>query len=276
MIKDVILNLERNKSRDSVRDYAITVAKTFDAHLAGVAFADGANIPVFIMSGEMSVGLSPAVIADILAENNEAARSAIERFEAAVRGSLLSVEHRLVEAPASFSEMARGYDLSVVMQSDNENGVNNDILIEATLFESGRPVIVVPYIQKEGMNLDRIVCCWDGSRAAARAINDAVPLLQKARGVELLIVANETTGGREIRGVEIGSHLARHGVKVEVEILPAADIDVANVILSRVADCSASMIVMGGYGHSRFREFILGGATRGVLSTMTVPVFISH
>jgi hypothetical protein len=93
-------------------------------------------------------------------KNKEAARSTIERFEAAVKGSLLSVEHRLVEAPASFSEMARRYDLSVVMQSNNENGVNNDILIEATLFESGRPVIVVPYIQKEGMNLDRIVCCW--------------------------------------------------------------------------------------------------------------------
>lgn len=190
MIKDVILNLERNKSRDSVRDYAITVAKTFDAHLTGVAFADGANIPlgafgdganipVFIVSGQMSLGLPPDVIANILAENEEAARSAIQRFEAAVKGSLLSVEHRLVEVPASFSEMARRYDLSVVMQSDNKNGVNNDILIEATLFESGRPVIVVPYIQKEGMNLDRIVCCWDGSRAAARAINDAVPLLQK-------------------------------------------------------------------------------------------------
>jgi nucleotide-binding universal stress UspA family protein len=277
MIKDVILNLERNKSRDMVRDYAITVARTFDAHLTGVAFADGANIPVFIMSGDLSVGLSPQVVADIIAQNNEAARSAVERFEAAVKGSLLSVEHRLIEAPASFSEMARRYDLSVVMQSDNENGVNNDILIEATLFESGRPVIVVPYIQKEGMNLDRIVCCWDGSRAAARAVNDALPLLQKARAVELLIVTNEKTGnGREIRGVEIGSHLARHGIKVEVEILPAADIDVANVILSRVAECSASMIVMGGYGHSRFREFILGGATRGVLTTMTVPVFISH
>ena len=288
MIKDVILNLERNKSRDFVRDYAITVARTFDAHLAGVAFADGANIPlgafggganipVFIVLGQMSVGLPPDVIADILAENEEAARSAIQRFEAAVKGSLLSVEHRLVEVPASFSEMARRYDLGVVMQSDNKNGVNNDILIEATLFKFGRPVIVVPYIQKEGMNLDRIVCCWDGSRAAARAINDALPLLKKARAVELFIVANEKTGnGREIRGVAIGSHLARHGIKVEVATLPAADIDVANAILSRVADCSASMIVMGGYGHSRFREFILGGATRGVLTTMTVPVFISH
>ena len=186
MIKDVILNLERNKSRDIVRDYAITVARTFDAHLAGV-FAEQTNAPIFFMPE----GLPAAVIADILAENKEAARSAIERFEAAVKGSLLSVEHRLVEAPASFSEMARRYDLSVVMQSDNENGVNNDILIEATLFESGRPVIVVPYIQKEGMNLDRIVCCWDGSRAAARAINDALPLLQKARAVELSLMGEK-------------------------------------------------------------------------------------
>jgi nucleotide-binding universal stress UspA family protein len=272
MIKDVILNLEPSKSRDSVRDYAITIAKTLDAHLAGVAFADGANIPVFI-----APEFPPAVIADILAKNKEAAISAIERFEAAIKGSLLSVEHRLIETPASFSEMARRYDLSVVMQSDYENGVNNDALIEATLFESGRPVIIVPYTQKEGLKLDRIVCCWDGSRAAARAINDALPLLQKARAVELFIVANEKTGNeREIRGVEIGSHLARHGIKIEVEIMPAADIDVANVILSHVADCSANMIVMGGYGHSRFREFILGGATRGVLTTMTVPVFISH
>jgi nucleotide-binding universal stress UspA family protein len=287
MIKDIVVNLERNEFRDCVRDYAITVARTFNAHLAGAAFADGANIPlgafdggnipVFMVSGQMSLGLPPDIIADILAQNEEAARSAIERFEASVKGSLLSVEHQLVRAPASFSELARRYDLSVVMQSDNKYGVNNDILIEATLFDSGRPVIVVPYIQKEGMNLDRIVCCWDGSRAAARAINDAVPLLQMARAVELFIIANEKTGnGQEIRGAAIGSHLARHGIEVEVVTLPAADIDVANVILSRVADCSASMIVMGGYGHSRFREFILGGATRGVLTTMTVPVFISH
>jgi nucleotide-binding universal stress UspA family protein len=173
--------------------------------------------------------------------------------------------------------MARHYDLSVIMQSDAENWVNNDTLIEAALLDSGRPVIVVPYIQKEGLQLDRIVSCWDGSRAAARAINDALPLLQNARTVELLIVTNEVTlGGLNIHGVEISSHLVRHGVKGEIVTLPAADIDVANVILSRVAECSANMIVMGGYGHSRLREFILGGKTRGVLTTMTIPVFISH
>src|SRR5690606_34677644 len=103
----------------------------------------------------------------------------------------------------------------------------------------------------------------DGSRAAARAVNDALPLLRKANGVELFIVANEKTADEQVlRGADIARHLARHDVKVEVETTPAADVDVANVILSHVADCSASLLVMGGYGHSRLREFVLGGATR--------------
>jgi nucleotide-binding universal stress UspA family protein len=163
------------------------------------------------------------------------------------------------------------------MQSGDEKWFNNDKIIESTLFESGRPILVVPYIQAEELKLDRIVCCWDGSRAAARAINDAIPLLKRSKIVELLIAANgKTVEEEENRGVEISSHLNRHGVNVDVEIVQAEDVDVTDVILSRIADTSASMIVMGGYGHSRLREFILGGVTRSVLTTMTVPVFISH
>lgn len=180
-------------------------------------------------------------------------------------------------SPSVFSAMARRFDLSVVMQSNDDQGSNNDILIEATLFDSGRPLIVMPYIQKNGLKLDRVVCCWDGSRAAARAINDALSLLKRSKIVELFVVSNEKAAGEgEVRGVEIGNHLARHGIKVEIETVPAADIDVADAILSHVSDCSASMIAMGGYGHSRLREFVLGGTTRGILSTMTVPVFKSH
>jgi nucleotide-binding universal stress UspA family protein len=123
-----------------------------------------------------------------------------------------------------------------------------------------------------------VVCCWDGSRAAARAFNDALPLLAKATKVKLLIVVNEKTksNNKEIRGVEIATHLARHDVKVEVETVPAADIDVATAILSYVADNSATLIVMGGYAHAKLREVILGGVTRDMLKSMTVPVFMSH
>jgi nucleotide-binding universal stress UspA family protein len=124
------------------------------------------------------------------------------------------------------------------------------------MIEWGRSIIVVPYIHKDGLNRDRLVCCWDGGRAAARAINDAMPLLVKADKIDLLIIKNDKTKNEatEIRGVEMASHLARHGVNVEVKIVPALDIDVADAILSHVADESGTLIVMGGYGHSKLRR----------------------
>jgi nucleotide-binding universal stress UspA family protein len=277
MVKDILLNLECDESRNGALGYAISMAETLDAHLASVAFGGRALLPGYPM-----LSIPSSILTEILARSEKEARSAIVRFEAAAKRNLLSVEPRLIteselRPPDMFSAMARRFDLSVIMQSDDARGAYNDVLIEAALFGSGRPVIVVPYIQKDGLKLNRIVCCWDGSRAAARAVNDALPLLKKAQVVELFIVANEKTGiERETRGVDIGNHLARHGVKVEVKIAYATDIGVTDAILSHVADCSASMIVMGGYGHSRLREFVLGGVTCGILSTMTVPVFMSH
>jgi nucleotide-binding universal stress UspA family protein len=277
MIKDIILHLERDPSRDVVRDFAASTAEIFAAHLTGVSFAFAASIPNYIVPN-----FPAGVLAELFAESETAARGAIDRFEVAMKRSGLSAEPRLVlqtefGPPETFSKMARCFDLSIIMQSDDYSGLNNSDLIEATLFDSGRPLIVVPYIQQEGLKLDRIVCCWDGSCAAVRAINDALPLLRKANIVELFIVENEKTADENIiGGIEIGRHLARHDIKIEVRRTPAADIDVPNVILSHVADSSASMLVMGGYGHSRLREFVLGGATRGILSAMTVPVFMSH
>ncbi|EKS29712.1 universal stress protein [Afipia felis] len=277
MIKDIIVNLEAGRSRDGVCDYAISVAEAFDAHLAGVAFGGRNAVPSYFMPG-----VPPYILDDMLRDSNQRATAALERFEAAAKRSALSVECRLdVEngfpSAQSFSMMARRFDLSIVMQSDDTNGSGNDLLIEAALFDTGRPMIVVPYIQKGGLKFERIVCCWDGSSAAARAINDSLPMLRRAAVVELFIVTNEKTRvGNEFRGVDMAHHLARHDVKVEMAELPGADTDVANVILSHVADCEGDMIVMGGYGHSRLREFVLGGATRGILATMTVPVFVSH
>lgn len=276
-MKDIILHLERDSSRDAVRDFAVSTAETFGAHLTGVSFAFAANIPNYIMPD------FPAdVLANMLSESEAAARGAISRFESAVKREGLSAEPRLIlqsefGPTRTFAEMARNFDLSIIMQSDDDVGINNDLLIEAALFDSGRPLMVIPYTQRTLLKLDRVVCCWNGSRAAARAINDAMPFLKKANAVELFIIENEKTANEQVlSGAEIGRHLARHDVKVEVETTPAPDIDVADAILSHAADCSASMLVMGGYGHSRLREFVLGGATLGILSTMTVPVFLSH
>jgi nucleotide-binding universal stress UspA family protein len=277
MIKDIIVDLEHGIARDPARDFAITIAETFDTHVAGVAFAYAPDFPGYVM-----LEIPPEIVAQMIAESEKAALAAIERFEAAARRSLVSAEHRLIraigaEAPAVLSALARRFDLSVFMQSE-PNAMDNDDMIETSLFESGRPLIVVPYIQKEGLKLDHVVCCWDGSRAAARAINDALPLLTKATMVDLLIVLNEKTNSdrKEIRGVEMATHLARHDVKVQIETIPAADIDVADAILSYIADNSGTLIVMGGYGHAKLREVILGGVTRDMLKSMTVPVFMSH
>src|SRR6202171_1077722 len=233
MIKDIVVNLEHRIGRDPARDFAITIAETFDAHIVGVTFAYAPDFP-----GYVTLEIPPDIVAAIVAESEKAALTAIERFEDAARRSLVSAEHRLLKtigagAPAILSTLARRFDLSVFMQSE-PNGVDNDDLIETSLFQSGRPLIVVPYIQKDGLKLDRVVCCWDGSRAAARAINDALPLLVKATTAELLIVLNEKTDTKPnvIRGAEMAKHLARHDVKIEIETIPAADIDVASAILS--------------------------------------------
>jgi nucleotide-binding universal stress UspA family protein len=151
-----------------------------------------------------------------------------------------------------------------------------EVVDEGVLFESGRPVIFVPYIQKEGLKLDRVMVCWDGSRAATRAIADSLPFLQKAKQVEIVMVANKAGKDDEISGVDLGQHLARHDLKVDVKRITSPDIDIPSTILSYAADSSADMIVMGGYGHSRLREFILGGVTRSILETMTVPALMSH
>src|ERR1700681_3331925 len=277
MIKDIIVNLEHRIGRDPARDFAISIAETFDSHIVGVTFAYAPDFP-----GYVTLEMPPDIVAAMIAESEKAALAAIERFEEAARRSLVSAEHRLLKtmgaaAPSIFSTLARRFDLSVFMQSE-PNGVDNDDMIEASLFESGRPLIVVPYIQKDGLKLDHVVCCWDGSRAATRAINDGLPLLTKTTTVDLLIVLNEktNTAPNEIRGAEMAKHLARHDVKVQIVTVPAADVDVTNAILSYVADVSGTLIVIGGYGHSKLREMILGGVTRGMLHSMTVPVFMSH
>jgi nucleotide-binding universal stress UspA family protein len=152
----------------------------------------------------------------------------------------------------------------------------DDLFIESALFGSGRPVVVVPYIQEQGLKLGRVLACWDGSHHAARAIADAMPLLRRGKTIEIVIVANARAPADEVPGTDIAAHLARHGLAVEVKRLVAEDTDVANAILSHAADSGADFIVMGGYGHSRLREFVLGGVTRAMLAQMTVPVLMAH
>ena len=276
MIKDLVVNLGIGNPRDVAVDYAVSIAETFDAHLCGVAFSYEPVVPPSIMGG------IPADVIDAQwAASAQAADAAIAGFEGAAKREGIVAEHRKLKASLGgagdlFGRLARRFDLSVVGQAEPKHGPAQDLVIEGALFGSGRPVIVVPYIQKGGLRLDRVLICWDGSRPAARAIGDAMPFLARAAAIDVVIVASGREKSDEIPGVDMGEHLARHALKIEVKRLVSGDLDVANTILSYAADSGADLIVMGGFGHSRLREFVLGGVTRGILGSMTVPALMSH
>lgn len=275
MIKDIVVNLGLGE-RDPAGEYAIAVADAFGAHVLGMAIIYDPVIPGTVMGG-----IPPAYIETQRVEAEKTVKAAIARFETTAKRVGVSFESRSVNASVAgaaerLGRLGRRFDLVVVGQPDRDKSAPVEVVDEGVLFESGRPVIFVPYIQRGGLKLDRVMVCWDGSRAAARAVADSLPFLQKAKQVEIVIVASKSGKQDEVPGADLGQHLARHGLKVDVKRITSPDIDVTSTILSYAADSSADMIVMGGYGHSRLREFILGGVTRGILETMTVPALMSH
>jgi nucleotide-binding universal stress UspA family protein len=276
MIKDIVVNLSVTMGGGPAGDYAVSIASALEAHLAGIAFVYDPIVPI---SGTGYI--PPEVIETQQADNEAAAKRAIDRFAEATRRAGLSAEPLTLSASLAgagdqFGRIARRFDLAVVGQAEPETSTVEDIIAEATLFESGRPMIVVPYIQKAPLKLDNVMVCWDGSRQAARAVGDALPLLAKAGRVEIVIITNERGKQDEIEGADIGQHLARHGLKIDVHRIAGGDIDVADALLSHAADSGADFMVMGGYGHSRLREFVLGGVTHSILQSMTVPALMSH
>jgi nucleotide-binding universal stress UspA family protein len=256
MIKDIVVNLTVDEGAHGVGDFAISVAELFESHLSAIAFAYEPPI-----GGSVFDGLTPAIIDTWRAERVQAAEKARDAFEQKAKRAGVACDSRVLSSSSPgaaniFSTIARSYDLSILPQSEPDDDIAETLAIEAALFDSGRPVLAVPYIHKTGLKLDRVVVCWDGSRSAARAVGDALPLLKRAKTIDVVTV--------------------EHKVRVELKPLVAPDSDAASVVLSYAADSSADLIVMGGYGHTRLREFVLGGMTYNILKSMTVPVLMSH
>jgi nucleotide-binding universal stress UspA family protein len=276
MIKDILVNLSLGGPRDHASEFAVSVAATLDAHLAGLAFTYEVFFPAFEMAPV------PADLIEMQREESQRlSAAAIDRFNEFARRNGISYESRDIDAssvaaPDTFARIARRFDLAILSQPRPDSSGSDQMFVEAALFGSGRPVLVVPYIQTAGIKLDRVMVCWDGSRAAARATADALPLLAKAGMTEVVTVTDGSADQDEIPGIDLAQHLARHGIEVELKRLVRGDIEIADVILSHAADTSADLIVMGGYGHSRLREFVLGGVTRGLLKSMTAPTLMSH
>ena len=190
MIKDVVVNLGLG-AKDPAGDFAVAVGEAFEAHVAGIAVAYEPIIPGAVMGG-----IPPEFIEAQRNESEKKAKDAIARFEAAAKRSSLSAETRIITSSVSgaadqFARIARRFDLAVVGQADPAEGIQDEVIDEAALFESGRPVIHVPFIHKGGLKLNRVMVCWDGGRAATRAVADSMPLLRKAGQVEIVMIVTK-------------------------------------------------------------------------------------
>jgi nucleotide-binding universal stress UspA family protein len=256
---------------------ACRLARRFDAHLVGLHALTVVKLPGYArvaVEGGAPLGEYQAKLAA------DSARAAKELFERAVNAAgVAKYEWRESrgDAAAVAPIHARYADLVVIGQphAADASGVEPDFA-ERLLLSGGRPLLIVPYAGEFGDVGKRALVAWNASREAARAVTDAIPLLREAQGVQIVAFDPEGAAHGEIPGADIGLYLARHGIKVTVSQQTAPDVDVGNQLLSRAAELGSDLIVMGGYGHSRLRELVLGGVTRTLLGSMTVPVLMSH
>jgi nucleotide-binding universal stress UspA family protein len=189
----------------------------------------------------------------------------------------VGIEWRQLDGQADRAVVAhaRHADLTIVGQRSDDASEDSNRLLEALIMESGRPVLAVPAYGKVERFGHHVLCAWNGTREAARAVADALPLLCQAEKVTILSIDPDQSAAR-LPGADIALHLARHGVAAEASTTFSGGLGVGDALLARASDLGADLIVMGAYGHSRAREAVFGGATRSLLDTMTVPVLMSH
>ena len=257
---------------------AADLARQLDAHLTGVALAFEPVVPVYTMTTPLPTDLIVAAHEQAVSDAKQAAR-AFERIaaDAGVRYASRTTESVGGDGLEGVTRSLAISDLLVVGQQNPDTPEPmREALIEAILFQSGAPILLVPYAGVKAFNTGRAIVAWDGGAAAAHAVRAAMPLLHLAREVVVVIVKEHIKRPTELAGADIATHLARHNLNVEVREITNATGDIGQTILSFAADEAADWMVMGGYGHSRMREFFLGGATRGILESMTLPVLMAH
>ncbi|HEX7272858.1 MAG TPA: universal stress protein [Casimicrobiaceae bacterium] len=259
---------------------AIRLAHDFEAQLIGI-YLD--HLPE--MAPSVAALLPQEIVEQYLRGGADSQRIAEDHFrQTAAAGGVTDVEWRAPAGPPIDALVAhcRCADLIVVSQPQPaEAGWSFSAqLVAAVLLESGRPLLIVPYVGAPKSVGSNILLAWDGGREATRAMADAMPLFARAR--QVIAVSLDPAAAK--RGVDaparerLSAYLHRHGVsaRVEYDSLGSDDVAVGGWLLSRAADLGSDLLVMGGYGHSRWREQALGGATRALLAAMTVPVLMAH
>ena len=278
--KDLLVGLDSGASARERIEIAAALAERFAAHLVGLYPLPMPEAPRHF--GYYDPALLNPFFEELRARARDAADKTREVFEHIASLHGVSAEWREIPegADADPAVHARYADLAILGQLDPDSGEPDMIRPrpEQVTLASGRPILVVPYAGNFPNLGRRVVIGWNASREAARAVNDAMPLLTAAEIVTILTI-DPREGPRahgELPGADISLHLARHGVKAEIERAVSPDLPVGEALLSRAADLGADLLVMGAYGHSRARELLLGGATRSLLRSMTLPVLMSH
>lgn len=279
--KNLLVSLDGTKSNAKRVQVALDLAERFDAHLVGLYVNPEVIIPSYVMAG-----IPEAVQRDQRAARKAEAERILGDFEKAAKRAGRSIECRGASGPAEdipeiIGLHGRYADLVILGQYDGDDPESpSRDTIERTLLTVGRPCLLVPYIGAPAVIGRRAVVAWDAGRESARAAYDSLPFLQAAEAVHIVVVNPTRTGRGEGHGQEPGADialtLARHGVKAETHHIVAEDIEAADTLLSRLSDLDADLLVMGAYGHARWRELVLGGVTRSILEHMTVPVLMSH
>lgn len=276
-VKDILLTLTSypDPTPVAVMDRAVSLASLLGAHIAAVSCEVHVQVPGSFLAGAGNVG---AMVASEAHKSRKNAQDLLATFESTAQKS--GVAHEIVldrclssEVPDVLVEYARLRDLAIVPVPESYD----QWYAESIIFGSGRPTVVLPEASaSKEFELNRVLIGWDFSRAAARAISDAIPIMEKAREVCILTVTNEKTISSRRSSSELAKNLSKHGIDVVVEEADAAGRAIGRVFAEQVASRRADLLVMGAYGHSRFREFVLGGATRSILTNPPIPVLLSH
>jgi nucleotide-binding universal stress UspA family protein len=276
--KDLLVHVDDTKSCAARVQAAVDLAVAHEAHLIGLYIIADPS-PAAFVSGYVP----PDLVDSLQQQARERAEAALARFAEVGSRNQLSFETRTdrvlyTGVADALATNARYADLAIIGQADPDDREGPSYLPEEVTLASGRPSLVIPYIGAPSSLGQRVTVAWDAGREATRAVSDALPLLGRAQEVNVVTVnpSDAPFGHGEEPGADIALHLARHGIKVEVQRIETRDLDVANAILSHIADRSSDLLVMGAYGHSRLRELVLGGVTRTILRDMTVPVLMAH
>lgn len=272
MFRDILVILGE---KGAAASYVLSFAHHFDADVTAVcarpdsthgAIASAQTRYDMILSGQAEVeGTASRNLQQFAAQANNAA----------IRAQIIKAEDSEHPEPRKLHQFARCFDLVVLEQPEPGRSAYAGGMIGSILSGSGRPVLAAPYIQKEPASFERIVVAWDASASAARALGDALPILKRADAVEIVTIANKNVDRNLPSGADVVRHLAKHGIDATFEEIPG-EIDAGNMLLSHIADRGAKLMVTGGYGHSRLSETVLGGVTRTLLESMTIPLFMSH